>query len=228
MPTIVLAPALARWLSPDGAGRGGSSILVQGRTVRLAVSCGGVWASEDGGATWRLDGEGMFADYMPPGMKGLPGIQDAHRMQCCAASPEHVWVQHHNGVFRSEDGGRTFAHVANAALSGFGFAVGVHPRDPRTAWLVPAVKDERRVPVDGALAVTRTRDGGATWEVLRKGLPQQHAYDLVYRHALAVDGTGDRLAIGSATGGLWLSDDGGDSWRAAEGRLPPVHAACFV
>jgi len=37
---------------------------------------------------------------------------------------------------------------------------------------------------------------------LRAGLPQQHAYDVVYRHALSVDETGDRLAFGSTTGGL--------------------------
>ena len=60
---------------------------------------------------------------------------------------------------------------------------------------------------------TRTRDGGKTFDVLRNGLPQEHAYDLVYRHALAIDETGDRLAIGSTTGGLWLTDDQGDRWQ---------------
>jgi len=50
--------------------------------------------------------------------------------------------------------------------------------------------------------VTRTRDGGRTFETLSHGLPQQHAYDLVYRHALDVDETGDWLACGSTTGSL--------------------------
>jgi hypothetical protein len=76
--------------------------------------------------------------------------------------------------------------------------------------------------------VSRTRDAGASFEVLRKGLPQEHAYDLVYRHALAVDDTGDRLAFGSTTGGLWVSEDQGDSWAAVPARLPPVHAVTFV
>ena len=52
----------------------------------------------------------------------------------------------------------------------FGFAVAAHPKDPHTAWFVPAIKDELRVPRDGALAVTRTRDGGKTWESFRDGL----------------------------------------------------------
>ena len=84
------------------------------------------------------------------------------------------------------------------------------------------------LPVDGKVVVSRTRDGGQTFEVLRRGLPQEHAYDLVYRHALAVDGTGERVAIGSTTGGVWASADGGDSWEPAAGRLPPVHAVCFA
>src|SRR5213079_1720925 len=106
--------------------------------------------------------------------------------------------------------------------SKFGFAVAAHPRDPDTAWFVPAVKDERRIPHDGKVVVARTRDGGANFEVLRNGLPQRHAYDLVWRHALAVDCTGERLAFGSTTGGLWTSGDAGESWIALEARLPPV------
>jgi hypothetical protein len=145
----------------------------------------------------------------------------------CRESPDCLWAQHHNGVFRSADGGRKWDHVPNVAPSVFGFAVAVHPRDPKTAWFAPAVKDERRVPVDGKVVVSRTRDGGETFEVLRNGLPQEHAYDLVYRHALAVDGTGERLAFGSTTGGLWVSEDQGDSWAMLDARLPPVHAVTF-
>ncbi|MBZ4119958.1 hypothetical protein, partial [Escherichia fergusonii] len=78
------------------------------------------------------------------------------------------------------------------------------------AWFVPAIKDEIRMPRDGAFAVTRTRDGGKTWESLREGLPQQDAYDLIYRHGFDVDSTGTQLAMGSTTGGLWASGDGGE------------------
>jgi hypothetical protein len=55
---------------------------------------------------------------------------------------------------------------------------------------VPAEADQRRVPVDAAMVVNRTRDGGRSFETLRQGLPQQHAYDLVYRHGLAVGSDG--------------------------------------
>ena len=47
----------------------------------------------------------------------------------------------------------------------FGFPVVVHPDQPRTAWFVPGTKDQWRYPVDGALVVSRTRDGGESFEV---------------------------------------------------------------
>src|SRR5262249_47309327 len=130
--------------------------------------------------------------------------------------------------FRSADGGLTFEEITDVKPSVFGFGVAVHPHDPNTAWFVPATKDEYRVPVGGELVVTRTRDGGGTFEVLREGLPPEKAYDLVCGHALGVDGTGGRLAFGWTTGGVWVSEDGGDTWRGLPERLPPVHAVCFV
>ena len=110
----------------------------------------------------------------------------------------------------------------------FGFAVAVHPHDADSAWFVPAIKDERRIPVDGQVVVARTRDGGKSFSVLRQGLPQHDAYDLVLRHALAIDGAGRRLAFGSTTGGLWTTADQGDHWQPLNARLPPVHAVTFA
>jgi len=106
----------------------------------------------------------------------------------------------------------------------FGFVVVAHPKEQGTAWFVPAIKDELRVPRDGALAVTRTRDGGATWETLSEGLPRRDAYDLIYRHGLDVDESGTQLAMGSTTGSLWVSENSGEQWRLVNAHLPPIYA----
>lgn len=198
------------------------------RRVTLAVSTGGVWRTCDGGAGWELIGRGMFAEYLPPDRREDPGAQDVHRLAACRAAPDAMWVQHHNGIFRSTDGATTFSHVAGVKPSDFGFAVAAHPTDPATAWFVPAVKDEKRIPVDGRLVVTRTRDGGRTFNALSDGLPTEPSYDLVYRHCLDVDATGSRLVMGSTTGGLWISEDGGDRWTPLPARLPPVYSVRFV
>ena len=137
-----------------------------------------------------------------------------------------MWVQHHNGIFVSSDESKTFVEITEVTPSTFGFPVVVHPEEPDTAWFVPGVKDEKRIPCAGSL-VTRTRDGGKSFEVLSEGLPQNHAYDVVYRHALAIDATGERLAFGSTTGGLWVSENQGDSWSCISHTLPPVYAVRF-
>lgn len=198
------------------------------KCVRLGVSTGGVWITEDGGQSWECRGRGMRAEYMPPEKQHDMIAQDVHRLAQCRAEPDWLWVQHHNGIFRSTDGGLNWSEIENVPPSSFGFAVVVHPHDPGTAWFVPAVKDERRVPASGEVVVTRTLDGGKTFEVLRNGLPQKDAYDIVYRHCLDIDETGSRLAFGSTTGGLWVSEDQGDSWRCVADHLPPVYAVRFV
>jgi hypothetical protein len=63
---------------------------------------------------------------------------------------------------------------------------------------------------------------------LTKGLPQRHAYDLVWRHALDIDAGGERLAFGSTSGGLWISEDAGNSWTMPEMRLPPIAVVRFA
>lgn len=197
------------------------------RHVSIAVSTGGVWQTHDGGAQWTCTSTGMYAEYMPPERREDPIMQDVHRMVHCAAQPASMWAQHHNGIFRSDDGGQHW-HDVQTRPSTFGFAVAAHPREPGTAWFVPAAKDACRTPVDAHLIVNRTRDGGRTFEALDRGLPDTPSYDLIYRHGLAVDDTGECLAIGSTTGGLWTSDDGGDQWHGVDARLPPVYCVRFA
>jgi photosystem II stability/assembly factor-like uncharacterized protein len=223
-------PERQQWFGGGADKPGIHSVCVDPRDpkhVLVGVSCGGVCRTRDGGQSWTSSATGMFAEYMPPEQQGNPDIQDPHRMVQCPAAPEALWVQHHNGVFRTTNCAETWTHVTGLKPSSFGFAVVVHPRDPDTAWFIPAVKDETRVPVDARLVVTRTRDGGQTSEVLVRGLPESASYDLVYRHALDIDATGDRLAFGSTTGHAWATTNGGDDWRRVDALLPPVYVVRF-
>jgi photosystem II stability/assembly factor-like uncharacterized protein len=169
----------------------------------------------------------MRAEYMPIEQQFEPNIQDPHMVAQCRANPDVLWVQHHNGIFKSMDAGASWSEITDVKPSAFGFCVAVHPKDEKTAWFVPGIKDEKRYPVDGRVVVNRTRDGGQSFETLTRGLPQEHAYHLVYRHALDVDETGNRLAFGSTTGSLWITEDGGDSWRTVSSNLPPIYAVRF-
>ncbi len=224
-------PGRAKWMGGGAEWPGIHTILVDPRDRRrvlLAISCGGVWETRDNGSTWENIGEGIRSEYMPPEQAYDPGIQDAHRIAWSAADPDTIWMQHHNGIFHSTDGGRQWREIGNATPSSFGFAVAMHPRDPQTAWFVPGIKDEYRVACDGALCVMRTTDGGRTFEAVRKGLPQENAYHLVYRHCLDVTHDGQTLAFGSTTGSVWISEDSGDSWSRLSADLPPVYCVRFA
>ena len=190
---------------------------------RYAVgsSCNGVWVTDDDGATWTL-GTGMWFGFMPENLDDDPAGQDPHRVVRCQAAPDVMWTQHHCGIWRSDDTGLTWRNIADVAPSSFGFALAVHPTDPATAWFAPAHSDLQRIPVDGKVVVTRTTDGGATFAQLTDGLPQEHAYHLIYRHGLDVDATGTTLAMASTTGSLWLGHDGGERWERVSAELPPV------
>jgi photosystem II stability/assembly factor-like uncharacterized protein len=223
-------PERREWVGGGYDAPGIHSVMVDPRDsqhVTVGVSCGGVWQTGDGGASWQLSAEGMEADYMPPERRGDANVQDPHRVVQCAANPDVLWTQHHCAIFRSTDGAAHWRRI-EAQPSSFGFAVAVHPREPDTAWFVPAVKDQYRIPVDGHFVVTRTRDGGRTFERFSNGLPAAPAYDLVYRHGLDIDGTGSRLAMGSTTGALWTSDDSGENWRLVSAHLPPVYCVRFA
>ena len=223
-------PKRLEWVGGGADYPGIHSVCVDPRDARrvaVGVSTGGVWLTTDGGATWAISSHGMRADYFPPEQARDPHVQDVHRLVQCPGHPAEWWVQHHNGVFRSTNDAALWEEL-EVPPSSFGFAVVTHPRDSGTAWFVPGMSDQRRIPVDGSVVVTRTRDGGKSFDVLTNGLPQRHAYDLTYRHCLDIDGSGDRLAFGTTTGSLWVTEDQGDSWKAVSEHLPPVYCLRFV
>jgi hypothetical protein len=224
-------PERAQWMGGGYDVPGIHSICVDPRdsnSVLVGVSCGGAWLTTDGGASWSMRAKGMVASYMPPELAENEAVQDPHRIVRCPGEPDKLWCQHHNGIWRSVDNGAHWTEVHSKPLSNFGFVTAVHPRDGETAWFVPAEADSKRFAAHAALAVTRTTDGGKTFTAWRGGLPQQHCYDLVYRHGLAVSDDGQILLMGSTSGGAWLSEDGGGQWQTVSTTLPPIYSVSFA
>ncbi|MFW5877199.1 MAG: WD40/YVTN/BNR-like repeat-containing protein [Myxococcota bacterium] len=203
------------------------SILVDPRDsdrVLVAVSTAGVLETTDGGKTWHGRNQGMRMDYLPN--PAAEWGHDPHHIEWCPGQPDHIWQQNHCGVFYSADGAASWKKVSNPARGvHFGFPVAVDAVDGKTAWVVPGKSDNERMTIDGGLFVARTQDGGQSWEPLREGLPQENAYDVVYRHAL--DSREDRLAFGSTTGNLYVSEDRGDRFQTVANNLPPIYSVRF-
>ena len=107
----------------------------------------------------------------------------------------------------------------------FGFPIVADAKDGRTAWIVPARADSERMAIDGGLFVARTSDGGETWQSFRNGLPQENAYDIVFRHAL--DASDNNVCFASTTGNVYISNDRGETWQCLANNLPPVYSVRF-
>jgi photosystem II stability/assembly factor-like uncharacterized protein len=203
------------------------SIVVDPRNpkrILVAISTAGVLETTDGGVTWQGRNRGMLNDYLPD--PAAEWGHDPHFVTLSTGQPDHVWQQNHSGVFYSSDGAVTWTRVSQPdAGVHFGFPIAVDADDGKTAWVVPGKADSARMAIDGGLFVARTTDGGQSWQQQREGLPQENAYDVVYRHAL--DNRGDCLAFGSTTGNLYVSENRGDSWVAVANNLPPVYSVRF-
>ena len=125
---------------------------------------------------------------------GLPNTPDYHSLLVTGEEPETILLGTHDGLFRSSDGGSTWA---SSALQGQDAMNLVAPQSTPAMW------------VAGHDVFSVSRDGGRTWKSLSpSGLP---SLDL---HGFAVDAAKpNRLYAAVAGAGLFRSDDGGANFH---------------
>jgi photosystem II stability/assembly factor-like uncharacterized protein len=188
----------------------------------VGISAAGVFRSEDGGASWVPANSGTAADFMPDNPYPEVG-QCVHKVLVHPGQPDRLWQQNHCGVYRSDDRGENWERLeANGLPSGFGFPLALDAADPDAAYVVPEIGAENRVTSDGRLGVYRTRDGGASWELLSNGLPEP-AWESVKREGMSSDRLDPvGIYVGTQSGSLLVSPDGGDEWLEAARHLPEI------
>jgi len=108
-----------------------------------------------------------------------------------------------------------------------GFPIVLHPRDAECAWVFPMDGTEvwPRVSPGGRPAAYRTRDGGASWQRLDRGMPSEHAWWTVKRQAFCAD-SGDPVGLyfGTTSGEIWGSTDEGETWSRLAAHLPHIYS----
>lgn len=179
-----------------------------------------VWKSEDLGQTWSHSSEGLAYEE---------GAEPIKSVWCLAAAGATLYAGvEPAGLFRSDDGGRSWRHVA---------ALRAHPSRPD--WqpgggglilhhLVPHPADDKQLWIAiSAAGVFHTADGGESWEPRNKGtrsdyLPEEQRYpeygQCVHSLVMAA-GRPERLYQQNHCG-MYRSDDAGRQWHSIEAGLP--------
>ena len=191
----------------------------------------GVYRSTDGGETWTLVGL--------PQSRVIARIavhpRDAGTAWVCAVGD--LWTPNpERGLYKTTDAGKTWTKVLAAAVPyhdrlGCGDVV-LDPSEPNT--LYAALYARRRMPwaflygpqyTDGKDlgGIFKSTDGGTTWKKLTNGLPGQigrvglavYAKNPKILYAIVQSDEGGQsgiMEIRSRSGGVFRSDDAGETW----------------
>jgi photosystem II stability/assembly factor-like uncharacterized protein len=184
-----------------------------------------VWLTDDGGRSWRRGVKGLVPRYLPEEARHETLTHCVHNMRRAPRQPATLYMQFHGGVYRSDDAGESWIDIGSdrGLPSDFGFPLAIDPHDPDRAFVIPLAADADRVTPGGRVRVYETRDRGASWQALEKGLPQAQSYLTVLRQAFCSDAeTPLGLYFGAQSGEVFGSADGGRSWSTLAARLPPV------
>jgi photosystem II stability/assembly factor-like uncharacterized protein len=186
--------------------------------IRTDLASGdGVYRSADGGKTW-----------------ANVGLRDTRQISRIVVDPKNADVVYvgalghaygpnpERGVYKSTDGGKTWAHVLDQGpeigVSDLAMAAGKPEILFAGTWQAHRPPWSVYGPLEGGKSgIFRTADGGASWTQLKgNGLPDGDWG----RVGVTVSGDGRRvyaLLDAGKKSGLYRSDDGGDSWTLANG-----------
>jgi photosystem II stability/assembly factor-like uncharacterized protein len=184
-------------------------------TYFAATASGGVWMSADGGTTWK-----SVFDEQPISSIGSIAVAPSDRNVVYVGSGEaniRGNVAAGNGIYKSTDAGKTWtqAWVQEGQIG----AIAVHPANADVAFAAVLGHAFGPNPERG---VYRTRDGGKTWQQVLKKDANTGASDV------AIDQTTPSsvfagfwqarrlpwdLQSGGPGSGLYVSRDGGDTWK---------------
>jgi photosystem II stability/assembly factor-like uncharacterized protein len=182
-----------------------------------ALHYGLVYESQDGGAHWStIANIGTNWDIMDV----VAGSSDLRTLY--AAVFRH-------GVFKSTDGGHTWAMVNTGLPNAEVMALAADPGHPDVVW---AALDHSAATTDGTHrpgGIYKTTDGGRSWTSENNGIPQiagtATAATSMYSVYRAGNGTLYTADAGSADPNRYESVDGGAHWTRAGGRFPKADPA---
>jgi photosystem II stability/assembly factor-like uncharacterized protein len=180
------------------------------QTVYACIEVGALLRSRDGGENWQQI-EGVY--------------EDVHRIALHPQDSNRLYVVTGRGLYVSSDGGTTFEQwVARPSpIAGYPDGLVIHPRTPQLMFLGAADAGPgtwMKTHYAGA-KISRSQDGGKTWEMLQNGLPERMQASI---EALCLEDWGESTSLFAATtaGDVYASDDAGEHWSRIITGLAPI------
>ena len=218
-------PHRTQWM-PGGGGLCLHTILPDPKNdqrLYVAISTGGVYRTDDGGKSWQPRNKGIQARFLPPDQQFPEWGQCVHKVVSHPSNPDRMFLQHHWGIYRSDDAGDSWNDIGKGVPSDFGFAMEMDPHNADTVYIIPIESDEFRCTPEAKLRVYRTQNAGSSWEPLTEGLPQEDAFETILRDSMKADANNPTgLYFGTRSGKLFGSKNGGESWTAISEGLPAI------
>ena len=209
-------------------------------TIYACIEVGALLRSRDFGETWEdlhtlfdTGGESeahrLHAEHHRVHLDHTQGESaeggDTHRTVIHHSNPNRIYAVSGYGMYVSSDSGKTFERWTDrkSELGGYPDGLVFVPSQPELMFIAAAQTSPgywRETHTAGA-RISRSRDNGRTWEVLRGGLPDRLKGNI---EALSLEEWTDGFAVFAATtsGEVFSSDDSGDSWSLIAGGLGPV------
>ncbi|HTI10200.1 MAG TPA: hypothetical protein VL832_16645 [Puia sp.] len=215
-----------RMIGPHRGGRtvGGTGVPQQPNTFYIGVNNGGVWKTTDFGRTWT-----PIFDDQPTGSIGDVAVAPSNPNVIYVASGEGIQrpdLSVGDGVYRSNDAGKTWTHLGLAA----GQQIGGLAIDPGNENKIFAAVLGHPYGPNPERGVYRSTDGGKTWEkVLYKDENTgavQVTIDPVNTNIIYADlwagrqGPWENGSWNGPNSGLFKSTDGGATWQQLTRGLP--------
>ncbi|HEV2845287.1 MAG TPA: glycosyl hydrolase, partial [Thermoanaerobaculia bacterium] len=214
-----------RLIGPAWGGRVSRVAGVAGdpRIYYTATASGGVWKSEDGGVVWKP----VFDEQAISSMGSIAVAPSDPNVVYAGSGEANIRgnVAAGNGIYKSVDAGKTWTHVWKQEGQ-IGEMV-VHPRDPDVAYAAVLGHAFGPNPERG---VYRTRDGGKTWQQVLKKNAEAGASsvtldpsnpNIVFAGFWQARRRPWEMTSGGPGSGLWVSRDGGDTWKPLTGKGLP-------
>jgi photosystem II stability/assembly factor-like uncharacterized protein len=185
-------------------------------TFYFGACAGGVWKTTDGGLTWLCTTDGFLGTAAVGALAVAPSdrhVVYAGTGEACIRND----VSHGDGVYRSSDGGKTWANMGLGDTRHIGRIV-VHPRDPDLVYVAALGHAWGRNRERG---VFRSRDGGRNWQHVLSRSDRAGSHDValdplnphvLYAAVWQAQRHPHALVSGGEECGLWRSTDGGTTW----------------